>query len=358
MSFSRRINSLVSRWRQSRYDLTEIDRTNKLIIFIVPFVEEVNGGVMSIFSLCENSRRINPEAAVFLCTEPNKYTYAVNRKFLNREKVCNLKQILDRAGKVEELIIHVPEYLAAKFYRRLTPGQRQLLQKLPSVQINILNQNIELMPPRQAFDDLFRLTSNITQTTAHNRYATQEVCNRFGIPLHHFSVSIDVSKYKKYPFNTKEKLVVLSPDDNPHRQEILNIISRELPDYRVQTVQGITFEQFMDLIARAFVVISFGEGYDGYFVQPWYVDTMGLAVYNEKFFPGPEWRSFANVYASFSELSRRLAVDIRRWEQDKNLYYQTIERSRNLNNTIYSYDTFLDNLRRFYNRQYDFYPQG
>lgn len=61
-----------------------------------------------------------------------------------------------------------------------------------------MNQNIELMPEPEKLKDLYKLTNNITQTIAHDRYATQEVCDKWQIPTHLFSVNIDLTKYKYY----------------------------------------------------------------------------------------------------------------------------------------------------------------
>lgn len=356
MNFIRKISSLRAKFIQSRYDLTAVKEAKRLIIFMIPFLEEVNGGVMSIFSLCRYSRTVVPNAVSVLCTEPGRYTYARNRKFLNDEKIYNFEQILKNCKNAKEVIIHVPEYLATKFYRHLNQSQKEILEQIPDLRINILNQNIELMPPYEDFKSLYNLTTQITQTTAHDRYATQEICDRFKVPLHLFSVYIDVSRYKTYPFEQKEKLLVLSPDANPYRQTVIEAIAKELPEYRMQTVQNLTFEEYMDLIARGFAVISFGEGYDGYFIQPWYVKTMSFAVYNDNFFPSKQWREKENVYSSYPEMIQKLPADIRHLEQDKTKYYQLIEEAKAQNEKIYSFAKFSDNLDRFYRRQYDFYP--
>ena len=53
---------------------------------------------------------------------------------------------------------------------------------------------------------------------------------------------------------------------------------------------------YMDYIAKAMFVISFGEGFDGYFIQPCLVGSVGIAVYNERFFPDSSWKELDNVY--------------------------------------------------------------
>ena len=70
------------------------------------------------------------------------------------------------------------------------------------------------MPKVEKLKNLYKLTDNITQTVAHDRYATQEICNKYKIPTHLFSALWDMSAYKKRDFSQKEKIIVLSPDAN------------------------------------------------------------------------------------------------------------------------------------------------
>ena len=106
-----------------------------------------------------------------------------------------------------------------------------------------MNQNIELMPEPEKLKDLYKLTNNITQTIAHDRYATQEVCDKWQIPTHLFSVNIDLTKYKAYPFDEKEKIIVLSPDWNEHKERIIEKLKKELPDWKLITVNNMTFTE-------------------------------------------------------------------------------------------------------------------
>ena len=91
---------------QDAYDLTELKNTKKLILFLIPSPDSamINGGIMSIFSLCETSREINPDATCIISTFPNKkYTYAKNDKFLNNESIYRFSQIVDNAKNLEEM---------------------------------------------------------------------------------------------------------------------------------------------------------------------------------------------------------------------------------------------------------------
>lgn len=299
---------------QDAYDLTNLNNAKKLILFLIPSPDKciINGGIMSIFLLCETSREINPDATCIISTFPNKkYTYAKNDKFLNNESIYRFSQIVDNAKNLEEMILHIPEYYADDFYNDLTGKDIEFLKSIKNLHINIMNQNIELMPELEKLRDLYKLTNNITQTLAHDRYATQEVCDKWQIPTHLFSVNIDISKYKAYPFEEKEKIIVLSPDCNENKEKIVKKLEKELPDWKLVTVNNMTFTEYMDLISRAFFTITFGEGMDGYFGQPQYVNSVGFAVYNDEFFPNNNWKNFENVYASYDEMYENIVADVK-----------------------------------------------
>lgn len=342
---------------QDAYDLTNLNNAKKLILFLIPSPDEcvINGGIMSIFSLCETSREINPDATCIISTFPNKkYTYAKNDKFLNNESIYRFSQIVDNAKNLEEMILHIPEYYADDFYNDLTERDIEYLKSIKNLHINIMNQNIELMPEPEKLRDLYKLTNNITQTLAHDRYATQEVCDKWQIPTHLFSVNIDLGKYKSYSFEEKEEIIVLSPDCNENKEKIVKKLEKELPDWKLITVNNMTFTEYMDLISRAFFTITFGEGMDGYFGQPQYVNSVGFAVYNDEFFPNNNWKNFENVYTSYDEMYENIVADVKKYSQNKEKYEKIIKDFINENSKLYQISKFYDNLKRFYKKEYDF----
>ena len=342
---------------QDAYDLTNLNNAKKLILFLIPSPDEcvINGGIMSIFSLCETSREINPDATCIISTFPNKkYTYAKNDKFLNNESIYRFSQIVDNAKNLEEMILHIPEYYADDFYNDLTERYIEYLKSIKNLHINIMNQNIELMPEPEKLRDLYKLTNNITQTLAHDRYATQEVCDKWQIPTHLFSVNIDLGKYKSYSFEEKEEIIVLSPDCNENKEKIVKKLEKELPDWKLITVNNMTFTEYMDLISRAFFTITFGEGMDGYFGQPQYVNSVGFAVYNDEFFPNNNWKNFENVYTSYDEMYENIVADVKKYSQNKEKYEKIIKDFINENSKLYQISKFYDNLKRFYKKEYDF----
>jgi len=342
---------------QDDYNLLKLINAEKIILFFIPYKFKMCGGIMSIFSLCEYSRHINNDSFCLIATYPGKLTYAKNEEFNNSEQIYRWEQIVKNAKNVKELMIHIPEYYAKDFYSDLSKDEIKFLKSIESLHINIMNQNIELMPKPENLKELYKLTSNITQTIAHDRYATQEICNKWQMPTHLFSVHIDCSKYKSYEFDKKEKIIVLSPDENENKSTIVDKLKRELPDFKLITVESMRFGDYMDLIARAYFTITFGEGMDGYFSQPCYVNSLGFAVYNDKFFPDSSWMELKNVYSSYEEMVFNIISDMECLSKNEIDYTNAIIKTKEKHSKLYQLDQFENNLKKFYEYNYDFYPQ-
>lgn len=342
---------------QNKYDLSHIKNAKKIIVFLSPF--GIGGGIMSFFSLCETSRRLNNNVPCIISSYPKaKRIYAYNDKFLNNEKIYRFEQIVDNAINLDEMILHIPEYYAKDFYKDLTQKDIKFLLSIEKLHINIMNQNIELMPESQELYDLYKLSKNITQTIAHDRYATQKVCDKWQIPTHLFSTYVDLSKYKSYIFEEKEKIIAISPDENKHKNKILKKLKENLVDWQIITISNMTFGEFMDLISRAYFTITFGEGMDGYFSQPHYVNSIGFAVYNDTFFPNKEWKKLKNIYSSYDDMYHNIIIDIQNYANNKQKYEQIIQDFMDMITKIYQKSKFEDNLKRFYKGDYDFLPKA
>ena len=337
---------------QNLYDLSELQTTKELIVCFIPNIKMMTGGIQSIYSICKYSREICPQAQCLIATVPGKYTYSYNPYFKNEEKIYRFEQIIKNAKNVEKLTLHIPEYYADKFYKALKKDEIKFLKGIKDLHINILNQNIELMPEPQKLKGLYKLTDNVTQTIGHHRYATQEVCDKWHIPTHFLSVHIDLSGYKSYPFEEKENIIVLSPDKAPYRQAIVEKLQKELPDFKLVTVQNMTFSEYMDLIARAYFTITFGEGFDGYFNQPHVVGGLGMAVFNPDFFPDKSWLELKNVYGSPEDMENNIVNDIKELSANKELYYSLINKIKEKLSTLYGEDLFKRNLEKFYKEEY------
>ena len=177
------------------------------------------------------------------------------------------------------------------------------------------------------------------------------------MPVHLFSTWLDYSKYAPTAFDKKEKIIVLSPDQNEHRSKIVRTLETQLPNFSLVTVKHMKFEEYMALISKAFAVITFGEGFDGYFSQPSFLGTLSFSVFNETFFPDKSWLSLKNVFGSYQEMNKNISDFILRTQENQSEYYQCVDDVRCGVERYYSEQLYEDNLKRFYLKQYDVLPR-
>lgn len=341
-------------------EFTKIDNNaENLIVFVVPEKNRISGGVMSIFSLATAAREIREVhgSEVIIVTYPGFRTYFKNKFFLSKETVYRFSQ-LSKFNNLKKIIVHVPELLSDRFHDSLTDEGKELFANIDEVSINILNQNIELMPDVEKIASLKKLSDRITQTTAHDSYCNQEICNKFQMPTHHFSVFIDLSVYPSFKFADREKVIVLSPDKRDCRNKVIQLLESRLPDYKLVTVKNMTFAEYMLLAAKSKFSLTFGEGFDGYLINAAVVNGLGFAVYNENFFPDESFLEMGNIYASYDDLLDNIVNDIRRLEADEDGYMKIIDENMEKINSLYGYDKFMDNQKRFYSKRFDYYPEA
>ena len=342
--------------RQDSYDVLEIRQARKVVLFVLPAEEVVSGGILSIFSLCRYTRDILPDHMVVLVTEAGNKTYSCVGWFHTNEKVYRWNQVMDNLQNTECLIAHIPEYMSATFYDKLPESSRSILKRIPGLTINILNQNPQIMPPPDAVQKLFDLSLKVTQTLAFREKNIQELANRYHMPITTVFSYLDLSKWQPVPFNQKKKLILLSPDKNDYRKQVVKALRKKLPDFKLITINKMRFEEYMTLVCQAFAVISFGEGYDGYLLQPSIVKTLSFAVYNETSFPNIDFLELTNIYASYPEMIQNIVRDIRRQSDNPAEYYETIRELRSLD-IDHSEQQLIDILTRFYRQDYECTPE-
>lgn len=354
--------SCFARLQQGGYPLHDVRQARKLIVFLLPEHPVRSGGVLSIFNLCLMTRKVVRDATVVLATFPSFSTYSKLVWFDNDERIYRFSQIFDGRLSAEEVCVHVPEYLAAAFFPSLPDKSRKLLRALPHLHINILNQNILLMPERHRLEGLFSLAAQVTQTTAHDSYASQQTCDRWGMPLHHFSAILPNPLAGRSLPSFEEKAarlhIVLSPDAHPAREPLQDAIRRGLPGCKITTVRNMSYPAYFALISEAMFVMTFGEGFDAYFTQPSIVGTVSFSVFNEDFFPDRSWKDLENVFASYDEAVALIAQTMNALLHDKNRYLALIQKNRAMLASVYNQDDVEAAIRRFYRHDYDFIPMA
>ncbi len=351
ISYKNKENTLKAITQQNNYDLTELKTAKELIIFFVPKIEMITGGILSIYSICKYSREICPNAMCLISTPPGNRTYSHNNYFNNEEKIYRWSQITDNAS-AEKITVHLPEFLADKFYNSLSLKEKKFLKSTKDLQINILNQNIDLMPEPSKIQNLKKLTANITQTIAGLRCIKNESYKKWNIQSHFLSVYIDTSCYIPVPFERKEKIIAFSPDHNCHKAKIIEKLKYSLPDFNIIQIENITFAEYMELIGKAYFTISFGEGFDGYFNQPSIVGSVAFAVYNNQFFPDESWKELDNVFATYSDMEKEIVEKCEQLTQNKEAYEKILHRHKSKLKEFDNKEVFINNLKNFYNKNY------
>lgn len=337
------------------YD-TSIISENNLCVFFIPG-NYVNGGIMSIFTLCKHSRIVCSEYKFIISTMPGREVFSEYSLFKNDEIIYNWEQIIKNISPDHKIIFHLPENYVNAFVKSLSDSEKDYLSKC-NLQINIMNQNIKYMPDKDIIRKLYALTSNITQTTAFSKYVSQKMCDKYGIPLYHFSTYLDISPYAAFLENKKEKTIIFSPDAHPYKDKIRAKIRKELPEYNVVEPQKLSFYKYWEKVSKASYVITFGEGFDGYFnISPRF-NTMSFSVYNDDFFPNIEWKNLRNCYSSYDEMFENIVKDIKTYDSNRELYKNIVSEHEAKRSSLYSLDKYQNNLRQFYNANPLFLPKS
>ncbi|MCR5261550.1 MAG: hypothetical protein K6C94_06890 [Candidatus Gastranaerophilales bacterium] len=338
--------------------------TKKMIVFVNFPNNEFCGGIMMMFYFATASRNMknihgcDVLHANFFNHEAKYYLSQDN--FKNDETIYNMELVMQKAKSLDKLILHVPEMLAADLAKELKK-YKKVLKNIPDFQINFLNQNIDVFSPKEEWQSLYEITQNITQTTGFERYTTQEICNKWKIPLYYlppFHEANNVNDYGKKHYKEKEKLFIYSPDEKPLKAEIIAKLQKELPDFKIQEIKGLTYEEYLKTAQRAMFELTFGEGYDAYFVDASLLGGIGFSVYNERFFPSAKYKDVETVYESYEKILENLADDVKKYIENEDLYNELSEKMDNLNHEFsFKPDKTLKGLEKFYKRIPTFVPE-
>lgn len=346
--------------RHQNQQIKKHDRAStKLIIFLIAGadyetgLDSISGGIISIVSLCEESKKLKEVhgSEVVLCTFPMQHLLARHTKFKNDVDVFRFEQLPNHFNNASQILVHLPEYLVEHFKSLKSQGYFKWFERLDHLHINVLNQNIRLMPSPKVIDGLKKSSSNVTITTAHQQYCTLAIQQIYGVPLHKLSVWISPEKYYFRELKDKENLLVVSPDIHSAKSEILDHISKEL-GVTIQIIENLTYENYKLLISRAKWTMTFGEGLDGYLIEPIFSGAIGFAVYNSEFFTS-DFRSLETLYTSIEELKRRVVSDIRRLDGAES-FAEYQKQQYELCARYYSEKTYRENIERFYRNEYTF----
>jgi hypothetical protein len=213
-----------------------------------------------------------------------------------------------------------------------------------------MNQNVDLLPPPEALDDLRSVSSHVTMTTAHQQYCTEELGRRYRVSLHHLAVPIDPDEYRSPSLAQKERLVLFSPDDRDRNREVIRVLEDSATRLETVEIRGLPYADYRRLLERAQWMFTFGEGLDYYFVEAVFSGGIAFAVFNDRFFT-PEFASLDTVYPSFDDLRARLLDDLERLS-GPDAYSRYHERQLAVLTRMFTVGRFRANLERFLRGDY------
>lgn len=335
----------VSAKQAKHLDKVKAGDNNKLIVFLVPGYDRVNGGILSIISLAEETEKLkhHHKADVFVCTMPGDPPLNRFTKFMNSTQIVDLQMLLSRINGGGSLLIHIPEIFIERFSKEI----QQLTTAYPQLawHFNILLQNIDLIPDKSSVDYLAGY-GKTTCTTAHQAYSNKETEKLIGCPVHHFSVWVSPEKYIRKGYSEKDNLVVVSPDKHPRRREILDSLKGRMNGYEFKVIKNMTYEEYKRVIASAKFSLTFGEGLDGYLVEPVFSGGIGGAVYNDRFFTG-DLRTMPFIYQSWDELVAQFPEDVKS-SDNPDRYPQIHLKQFETFASHYSHEKYTRNLIDYY----------
>lgn len=336
-----------------------LSKAEKLFVIIIPEHNEMSGGIFSMFSIANVVKRLKSQHGyeVALMTRPNPTdsTYCRQKNFPNAEDVFRFEQI-ERCVNAKEVYLHIPEYTTPFFVENLKPSTLEYLKSRELLDVNILNQNTELMPEKEAFQPLRELVPTLTQSVAHHSYFSQAFADRYNLPTLLLPAYTDLSYYNASTLENKDNLIIYSLDEAPHKEEVLKRIKAAFPDYEFFEIRGITFDHFMDLATRCQFSISFGEGFDGYVAQPIYQGGIGFTVYNEEFFPSEEFLKYDNFIESEEAMIENIVDIMKSLLADPEKYKKLNADLVAEYDKLYSFDEYVVQIKKLINKEFELFP--
>lgn len=325
----------------------------RLIVFLMPSTtlgkSFIGGGTLSIVSLCEQAALLKDvhHAEVIMCTFPGYPPLVKCDWFENNRWIFRFEQLRPYFRNVDWLMLHIPEFIADKIAETIAPEDKVWLSGMSTFHINILNQNIKMMPPPEKLASLRALATKMTMTTAHKRYCNPTERARFGVPLHHFSSTKSKYDFREYP--RKENLLIYSPDLHPMKDRVIQELAT-IPNLELVEIRNMSYEKFKETISRAKWAVTFGEGLDGYFAESINSGAISFAVYNSEFFT-PDYQPLQTLYPSYEAMVDRIASDIQRLDHH-DVYTSYQKEQFDVLGKNYQQEEYVENVAKFYREEY------
>ncbi len=345
---------------QDNHILNQFDpAAENLIIFFVPGAdrstgkETISGGVISLVSICEETKKLKPihKAETIACIFPRDFLFIKHENFPNQTNIYRFEQLPVYFKNAKNITIHLPELMVSNFKDALLNFEIKWLKKKDLVHINIINANIQLMPAPLEIDSLSEIADLITITAAHTKYCTKNFRDFYKKPLHKFSAWISPEQYIYRPYAEKENLLVVSPDENPSREHVMQKL-QSIQGLEIVVLQNFKYQKFKEIIGKAKWAITFGEGLDGYILEPIFSGAIGFAVYNEEFFT-EDFKTLKGIFASYENMAEVIVKEIKLLDSPYD--YKMVQKQQfQLCAKHYNFGQYQENIKKFYLQDYTF----
>lgn len=329
--------------------------SEKLIIFLTSGYDIINGGILSISSIYQETEKLKKihRAESLLCTPPGDPILLKYTEFRNENYIYEFSELLSYFRSPKSIMIHIPEYVCGQFLDNLSEKDWKILEKTEDLRINVMIQNIEIALER--LSDIKRLSqrfAKVTGTVAHEKYSNKTMRRKFGFPIHKLSTYVSPEQYNKKSYKEKEDILIVSPDEHPLKQKILKMLKKTFPQIKIQIIQEMGYEEYKEIISCAKWALTFGEGLDGYFVEHIFSGGISFSVYNSEFFT-EDFKHLKTVYSSYEKLIIQMPYDMMNLSNEKD-YNNYQKEQYNLCTSYYKYNEYLKNLELFYKEDYTF----
>lgn len=324
-----------------------------LIVFLVPEMDAIGGGVMSICSIAQVTKEMKEihHSEVLICTVPNKNTFPNYTKFKTEFDIFRFGQLKKHFKHLNKLMIHIPEIYVERFYQHINFLDKKWLCQIKDLTINIMNQNDELMPRPSIIERCRNITPNMTMTCAHRQYCTPQMRSSYTMPVHLLLAS-NLVKYEYKAYDKKKNRLVYSPDLHPLKEKILDRIRTEMPELEMVMIQNMTYSDYRKIIGESKFMITFGEGLDGYFSESIRSGTLAFAAYNSVFF-NERFKDLPIIYDSYHQMANDIVADMKKLDNES-IYNELNKKLRGIDALEYNDRDYIENIRKYYLKEYTF----
>lgn len=318
--------------------------TRRFVLFLIPGNDYVNGGYMSICSIAEETRRLLEPAGVRIavCTAAGQPRMLRLTKFENNVELFAFSDMLEWIPHGSEVLLHVPEFAVGIFVTQ----NIKVYQSRPDIRwrFNILLQNIRWISHVTPAVPAMQQLGFTTATLAHK--ASSAAAADLGCPIHYLSWFISAENFRRVDFSDKKKLITISPDGHPAKNEIIRQMRNALPDHKIVEIRNMTYQRYKEIIRDAKFMFTFGEGLDGYFVESIFSGAVAMAIFSDHFFTS-EYHHLPGVFDDEGAAKKNVGNFLTS-AQNEDRFRAIAQQQYDTASQTFRHDVYHSNIRSFY----------